>query len=300
METIVYQEAPSGDFAFEVPGDAWAIDQNQLAFAVADAPPMRLVRRAKRFPFDDHAPEAAKIFCNSFVKFFSQGTVKASQRSIVDALNFANLQIKKYNISLGKNYQNPGLNYDFAGCVGSAAVIANNTLYYGLLEDCYVSVLRGKKLTRQILIEPEYLRSVDFLHKAAADPDFIKNLDLYYRQFLKTEDYWEVYRWTVQLNNPELKDEKGHKVGLGYFSGHQKAENFYQTGQLKLLKGDYVLLYTDGMIPVLDVFELKSWLVNNAEASFDFNFEFRQKIRQYFKGMPQENKERTLILIKNL
>lgn len=68
-----------------------------------------------------------------------------SLKTLKDVLIKTNEDIKKLNIQLGKEFNDP-LNYDLAETVGVGAVIKDHTLYYGGLEDCYVNVLRGSNL----------------------------------------------------------------------------------------------------------------------------------------------------------
>ena len=68
-----------------------------------------------------------------------------------NALNTANSDIRIFNESVEKKYNDP-LNYDMAETVGAAVYLSQNKLYYGFLEDCYFNVLDGKTLKDATLI----------------------------------------------------------------------------------------------------------------------------------------------------
>ena len=69
---FIYHEDASGKNSFKRTGDAYAVDEQNLAFAVADSPIRCLVRDTKNYPHDDHGFEAASTFCNSFIKFIAK------------------------------------------------------------------------------------------------------------------------------------------------------------------------------------------------------------------------------------
>ena len=147
MKTFVYHENASGKASFTKTGDAWSIDHDLKIFAVADSPLRCLIRDTKQYPFDDYGYEAASTFCESFIKHCKTqlSSEDFSLKTLKDVLIKTNEDIKKLNIQLGKEFNDP-LNYDLAETVGVGAVIKDHTLYYGGLEDCYVNVLRGSNL----------------------------------------------------------------------------------------------------------------------------------------------------------
>ena len=65
--------------------------------------------------------------------------------------------------------------------------------------------------------------------------------------------------------------------------------------QLDLQKGDHVLLFSDGMIPVIDNANFIKWFFKNSKNSFDFQAQMRQKIIDMFSDFNIRDKEKTLI-----
>ena len=147
MKTFVYHENASRKASFTKTREAWSIDDDLKTFAVADSPLRCLIRDTKQYPFDDYGYEAANTFCKGFIKHCKPqlSSEDFSLKTLKDVLIKSNEDIKKLNIQLGKEFNDP-LNYDLAETVGVGAVIKDHTLYYGGLEDCYVNVLRGSNL----------------------------------------------------------------------------------------------------------------------------------------------------------
>jgi hypothetical protein len=299
MKTFVYKETASGERSFTKVGDAWDMDRNLGIFAVADSPIRYLVIDTKEYPFDDHGYDAASTFCASFVKYSKKEINKPnfSEETLKKILKKCNEDIKKLNIKLGKKYNNP-TNYDLAETVGMGALIKNDTLYYGGLEDCYVNILRGEKLEDVSKWQYQILKASKYLDYVSEKGELGKYIPKELKGKLKKEHEWEPCWCNYLRNNPEALDDKGNLVGWGCFTGEKETEEFIQTYSVSLKKGDHILLFSDGMIPVLENDEFVKWYIQNVNSSFYFQHEMRVKIMELLKGSDAMYKEKTLIYTK--
>lgn len=291
MHTFVYHENASGDKSFTKTGDAWNIDDKNMIFAVGDSPLRCLIRDTKEYPFDDYGYEAASTFCNSFIKYtkeylkdptFSTSTLK-------EILIKCNREIYKLNKELNKKYKDL-VNYDLAETVGVGALIKDNKLYYGGVEDCYVHVLRGEALKNIATWDYQIKKASKYIDKLSSEnklKDYIPN-EL--KNKLRKENEWEPCWCNYLRNNINAKDENGELVGWGCFTGEDEISSFIQTYSVDLQKGDHILLFSDGMLPIIDNKALLNWIVNNYNNSLYFQYEMRKKISK----LPDN--EKTLII----
>lgn len=296
MKTFAYHENASGVASFTKTGDAWSIDEANDIYAVADSPLRCLIRDAKEYPFDDHGYDAANTFCKSFVrriKEVKEGS-NFSEEVLKQTLYQCNEDIKELNIKLGKKYGDP-LNYDLAETVGSGVVIKDGKLYYGGVEDCCVNVLRGENLENIAKWKEQIVKAEDYIDKLSAEgklSDFVPN-ELVGK--LKKDNEWEPCWCNHLRNNINAKDEKGECVGFGCFTGEEGVKDFIQTYSLELQKGDHILIFSDGMIPVFEKPEFISWFLQNASNSFYFQYQMRLKIQELLEGKEAKDKEKTLL-----
>jgi len=299
MKTFVYKETASGEGSFTKVGDAWDMDPNLGIFAVADSPIRYLVIDTKEYPYDDHGYEAASTFCKSFVEYSKKEIKKAdfSKETLKNILKKCNEDIKKLNIKLGKKYNDPA-NYDLAETVGMGAVIKNNTLYYGGLEDCYVNILRGEELKNVSKWQYQILKAKAHLDKTSEENKLQKYIPEELKGKLKKEHEWEPCWCNYLRNNSEALNKNGDLVGWGCFTGEKQTEEFIQTYSIPFKKGDHILLFSDGMIPVLENDEFVKWYIQNASLSFYFQHKMRVKIMELLEGSDAVYKEKTLIYIK--
>ena len=63
-------------------------------------------------------------------------------------------------------------------------------------------------------------------------------------------------------------------------------------------KNDYILLFSDGMIPVLRDKGFINWFVQNVTSSFYFQYQMRSKIMELLGDRGEANKEKTLIYMQ--
>lgn len=295
MKTFVYHENPSGEYSFSKSGDAWSIDDEKQIFAVADSPIRKLTLETREYPFDDHGYEAANTFCTSFVKNTRKHKEELSEDVVREILLECNRDILELNNSLGKKYNDP-LNYDVAETVGVGAVIDKDILYYGGVEDCYVNVLRGEKNIAkwdyQIMKASKY---VDEVSSEGRLEEYIPEEILHK---LRKESYWEPLWCNHLRNNIKALDKGNNLVGWGCFTGEESIKDFLQVYSVKLEIGDDILLFSDGMIPVLQNSEFVEWFLESVNNSAVFQYEMRKRILKMLDGGSDMNKEKTLIYYK--
>ena len=299
MKPFVYHENPAGKGSFSKIGDAWALNEKLKIYAVADSPLRCLVRDTKEYPFDDYGYCAATTFCESFVKY-TEAFVKDQKLqniySFKEILLKCNQNIKELNDKLGIEYNDENI-YDLAETVGMGAIIINNTLYYGGVEDCYVNVLRGEELKNVAEWREQIEKASKYIDVLSEENRLKEHIPEELKGKLKEENQWEPCWCNYLRNNPQAKNEQGSLIGWGCFTGEEELSTFIQTYSLKLEKGDQILLFSDGMIPVLRNSEFCNWLLKNRSNSFYFQLEMREKIQSYLKDTPDKDKEKTLILL---
>ena len=101
----------------------------------------------------------------------------------------------------------------------------------------------------------------------------------------------------INLDNAHF-DKEGNLVGWGCFTGEREAEYFFQSYSIGLEEGDHVLLFSDGMIPVLEDTDFLKWFLANNSRSFYFHFQMREEIQKLLKGKEGVDKEKTLIYLQ--
>ena len=299
MKTFVYHENASGKASFTKTGDAWSIDDDLKIFAVADSPLRCLIRDTKQYPFDDYGYEAASTFCKCFIKHCKTklSSEDFSLRTLKNVLIKCNEDIKKLNIQLGKKFNDP-LNYDLAETVGIGALIKDHTLYYGGLEDCYVNVLRGKNLENIAKWNYQIVKASKYIDKLSIEDKLKDYIPKELINKLKKENEWEPCWCNYLRNNKNAFDEEGNLVGWGCFTGEKEAEEFIQTYSIPLKKNDHILLFSDGMIPVLRGKGFINWFIQNVTSSFYFQYQMRSKIMELLGDRGEANKEKTLIYMQ--
>ncbi len=296
MSIIVYHENPSDLASFTRLGDAWAIDEQNMIFAVADSPLRHLLRDTRNYPFDDFGYETASTFCDEFLLSFRNILQKGSftEKSLRIALLEANVAIDQLNKKRGRTYGDKS-NYDIAETVGIGAVVSEGVLYYGGLEDCYVNILRGPNLENVAVFEYQIMKASKYLDVLTEQGKVEEYIPEDIRGKLRKESLWEPCWCTHLRNNLEARDEKGNLVGWGCFTGEAVVGDFIQTHAVELEKGDRILLFSDGMIPVLENDVFVEWFIKNRHPSFHFELAMRKRIMQLLAGKDSAHKEKTLI-----
>ncbi len=114
-------------------------------------------------------------------------------------------------------------NYTFGATVIAAAIIKDNKLFYGVLDDCSIAVF-GKDGVDRLKLIPYVENSAKYLF-SKYDWDDMKG-----RKF-----------WRKNIRNHQIK--VSNKIyGYGVLDGHGDFEPFLQTGEIEIKKGDFVAL----------------------------------------------------------
>ena len=204
------------------------LGKNRILVAVADGITRDLM--GGKYPKPSPAKRAADLFCTSFIEQLKNKKIHMS--SIKNSFGYINRKIKELN---KKNNLKPDyLENDFWGCVGVGGIIENNQLYYGFIADCGVCVFdnKGKLIFRT---ENEGPNS-----KGSIDKDVAKK----YKTGFKFPEGRKIIR-SLYRNNPS------NPLSYGAFTGEKNALYFLRTGKSQLNNGDYVLFYSDGMVPTI-------------------------------------------------
>lgn len=298
MKIFTYHENASGKGSFTKTGDAYFVNEDRVAFAVADSPLRCLILDTKEYPFDDFGFDAADTFCKNFVKFCSKYTDGAITKDILkEILLKTNREILKLNNSLGKSYDDE-LNYDVAETVGVGAVVEDNILLYGGVEDCYVNVLRGEELENIAPWNHQIMKASKYIDELSEENKLIDYVPEELRGKLREEHYWEPCWCSYLRNNSNAFNKEDDLVGWGCFTGEKELEPFIQTHEVELREGDHILIFSDGMIPVLKDKGFLRWFIKNQNNSFYFQLEMREKIIELLKGKSDVDKEKTLVYFR--
>lgn len=301
MDYILYHENPSGSEAFHPCGDGWVINPDDNVCAVFNVGSRNLTREKRIYPFNDFSAEALDVLRSATIdtthRLIRKG--RFSEESMGEILSKLNGEMRVLNVAKGKQFGDTE-NYDLIEAVGAVSVIIDGTLYFGMLEDCYINVLRGRNLKDKVSVNYQIMKSKKFLDDIFAGERSYTLLDTSLKNAPVPKD-WEFYWCTRLRNNPAIVDENGDRMGWGSLTGEPGAEEFFQTGSVKLKKKDHVLLVTDWMIPVVADDELLAWILKNAEPTYRFHESFRRKIEERFTGKNDSHiadKEKTLLYFR--
>ncbi len=173
-------------------------------------------------------PSPAKIAADLFVKSFISEAKR--KNSIEKSIKNSNNKIAKLNSSLKVDY----LANDYWACVGVGGVITNSKLEYGFIADCGVCVFseNGKLKFRTPNEGPNSRGSID------------EDIRKKYKTSFTEEKGRKIIRSKYRNNIDE-------KLSYGAFTGEKSALGFLRTGDFDLSKGDYIVFYSDGFIPII-------------------------------------------------
>ncbi|MEK7195213.1 MAG: hypothetical protein AAB655_00795, partial [Patescibacteria group bacterium] len=200
--------------------DAWAIDEKNLAFAVADGVhllPGIEYHRGKEYPAPSPSGRLAREFCNNFIKFQKRSGIKT-------AFAKANRSVFRLNKKRAKlsTFLKAGVYYAATAVVGR---IKSRIFEWMGICDSSVTVLdsRGKIL----------LFHTDHLHHNDFDPLLSEYFHLDQSYMLRT-----LFRNALS--------PQGKKLGYGVITGEKAAEKYAWSGKRKMRKGEVIVFATDG------------------------------------------------------
>lgn len=182
--------------------------------------------------------------------------------------------------------------------VGIGAIIVEESLFYGGVEDCYVNVLRGKNLENIAPWDYQILKAGKYIDRLSNENKLINQVPRQLRKKLKKENFWEPCWCNHLRNNINALDDEGKPVGWGCFTGEKELEPFIQVHEVHLMKGDHLFLFSDGMIPVLDDSEFLKWFLEENNPSFYFQLQMRERIMNLLQEKSDKDKEKPLIYYK--
>lgn len=230
------------------------------------------------YPNPSPAAEAAKIGAFEAIKVIREKNQDQTPEDVLRlAFTESNKRIKEYNDSLGITEET--INYvskQYASTVGAVGFIEDGFLYYGQINDCGVMVLDkdGRVISNAIDDQKIYK---DMLSKKRNNGE-LKEGSLEEHVFVRRE---------VVNRNYEFR---GRKITYGVLTGQEEAENFVRIGSCKLLLGQTLLFYSDGLIPFLSNQNFLNIVISEPENVEEF-------LRQNVNDVSLQ-KEKSVIIVK--
>lgn len=234
MKALFYFHENSRITPWKEQEDKVVLDLPNNFIALADGATRNIVKEKHTYPLEFYAAQTAQTFVDTARDL--QDNFDYSNGGMDELLHEVNKKIYEQNESLGFDYSKPE-QYWKPECVGAVVKVVEGVLYYGVLEDVYLNVLRGDNLEDQVKMKHQIMKAYNYAKKEQEkDP---------------TLDFEQL--WCTKLrNNPEAKDELGELVGWGAFNGEQEASQFWQTGEVQLRPGDIILLVTNGALSLFE------------------------------------------------
>lgn len=222
--------------------DSYSINNGGKIIAVADGvtrDPMEYLQNgllgklnfALNYPKISPAKIASDIFCEIFPSVLKDFDVK-DERAILESFNEANKKIRSWN---SQNIPNTDyLMNDFAGCVASGISEQNGAVSWGYLTDCGIAIF-DKNGNLRFKTEDESPHRLDeyfwqdkqIKGKSWNQPEVRKRIRSHYR------------------NNPD------EKHSFGVLTGEENAMDYVRTGSWEINPGEFLLVYTDGLEPII-------------------------------------------------
>jgi len=224
------------------------------------------------YPMPSDSFEVARIVCNEVVKYlegkeFTTGSIKSAYLE-------ANKKVADFN-SHSSLFEERNSNGFTIGAVTTSVVwIKENKLLYGVLDDCFISVF-GEDLVDRPILKSYVEISAKYLD---GNFDWGK---------IETRRHWR-----EDIRNHKVIVE-GNEYGYGVIDGREGFDQYLQTGEVTLNKGDLVCVYTDGFIRMLQNKEFVRELKEKSFTADTYKFisETATKLEQH--------KEKTGYFIKN-
>lgn len=215
--------------------DSFGFDKKKSFLAVADGvtrDPVEVLPETKaEFAVNYPNPSPAKITSDIFTEQFLK-IRNYNLKSVRLAFKYANDKIRNWNrLHIPKpDY----LTRDLAGCVASGAIIQGNQFWYGFICDCGIAVFdeSGKLKFRTQDEGPAKHDKYIWRDKRLQNISWRKPKA---RRIIR-----EYYR-----NNPL------EKHSFGVLTGQSNALRYIRAGSGRLKKGDILVVYTDGLEPII-------------------------------------------------
>lgn len=221
--------------------DCLLISKKYPIFAVADGV-TRGIFKDKRYAYPAGARAAAAIFCFTVIEYLERHILPLRSRAkggygvgedlIKKAFDGANAKIHELNENEGMEETHDWYTNDYFDCVGVAALLAKNTIYYGYVGDCGLAIF-DRTSTLKFQTKDQVANSLH--HKEMRKIAQQKSMDRKARIAYIHKNF---------RNNPSGKY-------YGTFSGEKGVKTYHVAGNQKLAKGDLVILYSDGFAEYL-------------------------------------------------
>jgi serine/threonine protein phosphatase PrpC len=218
--------------------DALLVDNNVFAVAdgitrdplgVTDFTGLSKEEALQTYPNPSPAKFAADAFVDGFVEYFRLNPNSTDIKAAFEACNH-----KIATLNADKNPNPDYLINDYWACVAAGAVVKDYKLYWGNVGDCNIRVLSSTGEVKLITT------------------DSVANFDKHFHdeQNRPAEFDWRKPEWRrfvrQEYRNNSQKIANGEVVGYGALTGELTARPFMNFGELDLMVGDYVLIYSDG------------------------------------------------------
>ncbi len=170
------------------------------------------------YPVPSPAVVASEEFAKKMVSSFRESKLKGLEKLKL-SVEKANDNVKKYNEIL--NHRFP------AGTVGICFAIEQDSFIYGYIGDCYAAIIRNG--TKRTFTECQ--TQMVATHK---------------KEFTSDEIRFHI------CNNIS------HPCGYGVWDGNPNAMDFTKYGEIRILPGDAIIIYSDGLEA-----DVQKWDVNS-------------------------------------
>ena len=186
----------------------------------------------------------------------------------------ANKKVAEYNLHSPLYAERKNNGFTIGAAAASVVWIKENKLLYGVLDDCFISVFGDD------LVDHPMLKSYVEMSAKYLDGNF---------------DWGKIgtrRHWRENIRNHKVVIE-GKEYGYGVIDGREGFDQYLQTGEVALNKGDLVCVYTDGFIKMFQDREFAKELKEKPFTAETYKFisETAIKLEQY--------KEKTGYFIKN-
>lgn len=191
----------------------------------------------KKYPRPSPAKTVAEIFCEKILKHLNQSS-EFNEEIMKSGFEHANKEIKEFNEEYFQEIDY--LENDYAGCVASAGIINGRTLIWGFIGDCGLCVF-NKKAELKFKTPDEVIEIGRIINSQGRD--------------------WKNPEWRGEARR-KYRNNPG-RTSYGALTGEEEAMRFVKAGTLELESGDMVILYSDGMDPLISSEEFKKNLQEN-------------------------------------
>ncbi|KKS54729.1 MAG: hypothetical protein UV21_C0005G0093 [candidate division WWE3 bacterium GW2011_GWD2_42_34] len=224
------------------------------------------------YPMPSDSYEVARIVCNEVIKYLEGKEFTTD--SIKSAYSEANKKVAEYNLHSPLYAERKNNGFTIGAAAASVVWIKENKLLYGVLDDCFISVFGDD------LVDHPMLKSYVEMSAKYLDGNF---------------DWGKIgtrRHWRENIRNHKVVIE-GKEYGYGVIDGREGFDQYLQTGEVALNKGDLVCVYTDGFIKMFQDREFAKELKEKPFTAETYKFisETAIKLEQY--------KEKTGYFIKN-